>query len=166
MATFDTSHETDKVSFYKFYVINHTSSAGLYYDLEQTRNNRITKLISGNGKGIIPPKDKVVYNFDLYEGVPAIVDPAADIAAGLLKSTTIEIGSVSLFNVNNTPISLRFWSGGVNEQYINFINDGPVKVTRDEEKFNEVKFNQYRLTLDAGGHNNDTLDIFFQLYDA
>ncbi|WP_040065002.1 hypothetical protein [Pseudomonas batumici] len=162
MATFDTNHGGG-ATFYKFYVQNHTASTGLYYDIEMLMNGTKSEWRSGIGRGIASPGETVICNFDLYK---SDINPLQQFSPEQLLRQTLEKASVSLFNVNDTPISLWFWSGNGNQQYINFLSGGPVRVTRDSSIFNEIKFNQYRFTLDSGGHNNDTLDIFFQLYDA
>lgn len=164
MATFDTNSDAGGGTFYKFYVKNHTSSTGLYYDIAMLMSGTKSEWRSGIGRGIASPGETVICNFDLYNSNTNPLQPQFSPERFLRQ--TLEKGSVSLFNVNNTPISLRFWSGNGNQQYINFLSGGPVSVTRDSSTFNEIKFNQYRFTLDSGGHNNDTLDIFFQLYDA
>jgi hypothetical protein len=116
-----------------------------------------------NRKRDFKPGRTVICNFDLYN---SDTNPVQQFSPDKFLRQTLEKGSVSLFNVNNTPISLWFWSGNGNQQYINFLGGGPVSVTKDRSAFNEIRFNQYRFTLDSDGHNNGTLDIFFQLYDA
>ncbi|WP_338525019.1 hypothetical protein NUH87_04995 [Pseudomonas batumici] len=162
MATFDTNNGGG-ATFYKFYVKNHTASTGLYYDIAMLMNGTKSEWRSGTGRGIASPGETVVCNFDLYI---SDYNRLQQFSPEQLLRQTLEKASVSLFNVKDTPISLWFWSGNGNQQYINFLSGGPVRVTRDSSIFNEIKFTQYRFTLDSGGHNNDTLDIFFQLYDA
>ncbi len=167
MATFDLNSINRVIgnTAYKFYIQNHTKETGIYYDVGMLTKGVDVYWVSGPRAGIVGPGGSAVCNFDLLaENDPRFLG----VPDGLKQfiTTRIKRERVSMLNVNNTPVLLRFWEGGGASQYINFIQEGPVRVTRDTSEFNEVRFNQYRLTLDSGGHNNDTMDIFFQLYDA
>lgn len=145
MATFSPNH-TSLCQFYKIYIVNH-SNRSVTYDFQELTRGTFTKSIAGNPHGSVAPGCTTFYNFDInFNG-----------------GESLEKGNIGIITVDNVSVRMRFWSG--NGQYINLLGENNFTVTKDKSDFNEVTGNGARITLDGGGHNNDTLDIFLQIYD-
>lgn len=145
MATFEANHNGDDY-YYKIYVVNHTKSTSINYDYTQLLSGEFVRWISGDKSGTVSSQGEAMSNFD--------------VRGGLLQK-----GDVSILTLGAYEVHVRFWSSGNTEQYINFIGEGGFEVTEDSETFNEIEGHGVRITLDGGGHNMDTLDIFIQVYD-
>lgn len=134
-----------KTTFYKIYISNNSNKT-VRYDFKELTDGNFFKAISGSYYGTAYSNDKVAYNFDL-DGGP------------------IEIGNVGILTVNDASVRMRFWSSGGTKQLINLLGENNFTVTKDQSDFNEITGHGVRVTLDSGGHDNDTLDIFIQIYN-
>ncbi|MFJ4375242.1 hypothetical protein ACIP1T_21890 [Pseudomonas japonica] len=143
---------------YKFYIRNRSKVIGLYYDIGLITQGSEVDWKSGTPRGIVRIGGSMICSFDLKRSKQQIANPQT------AMPQMLEEPSLSLFNVHNTPLSLRFWRSGM-EQHINLLKDGPVGVLRDEPTFNEAIFHRFQFTLSCDEHDNDTQNIYCQLND-
>ena len=146
MATFSLSKNSPSERlFFKIYVSNKSNNS-VKFDFQELTRGYFIKAISGSPHGFVNPNTVAYYNFDLnFNG-----------------GAPIEKGDISIITVNDVPVRMRFWSGG--GQYINMLGGNNFTVTKDSSDLNEITGNGCRVSVDGGGHNMDTLDIFIQVY--
>lgn len=139
---------------YKFYFRNR-SSVPVYFSVEWMLSGVSSYSWVGGVKDVeLQNGQDALCNFDIP------VDRYLQSPKALLCT----IGGKALF--------VRFWSGFVehfdgnnSDQYINLLEDNGFQVSKDSSEYNEVVGNGVRVSLDGGGHNMDTMDIFVQIYD-
>jgi hypothetical protein len=150
MATFKESkdfvNKDTACYYYKFHIINHTSNTSVNYDFNPLVKSRFVRWNSGDRSGQISSGGNATSNFDVVYGV-------------------LEEGNTSIIIIGSHEIHFRFWSGS-DGQYINLIELGGFKVTADTPEYNELKGNNLKITLDGGGQEATTLNIYIQMYDA
>lgn len=126
---------------FQFTFINHTRGLMLY-DLKAATNGR------NNIIGAVPAGKQAVTERFFYNG-------------------TLEQGNVVVIGIRatNNP-GFRFWSGGLDSQYINLIAGNGYRVTKDTSEISELTGNGFRVTVDAGGKTQTTEHIYIQAYNA
>lgn len=136
---------------FTFHFINH-SNTPIQYNLNDLGDDFSRYNINGN---VVPG---------------AQVDAPQILFAPPNRALTIEQGSVSVLTLPTAPVpQVRFWSGidlGGRNQFINLLAGNGYTVTQDSSSFNEITGWGFRITVDGGGQDPDTDNIFFQVYNA
>ena len=152
MATFKLNGNASSV-FFKFYFVNNTKNTIINYDMSEAVYGRWVNLqpVSQMQGKVNPGGNQEFVNFNSSYND---------------SSNTLQAGEASILEIEDLSLKFHFFNTtGSGYQLINMLADDTWTVVEDSEQINQVQSDDYIVTLDGGGHNQDSLDIFIQVGD-